>query len=210
MRRRNPMPKPNTIMPRFPSPQSERGGLLASFPRLLLGILALLALHSNKSYGVLGGATRAPDGSLTIRLTGPANLPADASHDLHPSLASFSIETAFFETFVGNTSSPNLLTRRLLETLQQRTGTPAEIRIGGITADSTYWNSSLGTSSFNFIDSTGALHNTTIGPGFWESVGLLPEGTKVTMNLVRFLRLRFVSWGSMEVSWPIFRGCIEP
>lgn len=209
MLRCNPDTRPNTIMPRFPSPQTERGGVLASLHRLLLGILGLLALH-NKSYGVLGWATRAPDGSLTARLTGPASLPADASHDLHPSLASFSIETAFFETFVGNTSSPNVLTRRLLENLQQRTGTPAEIRIGGITADSTYWNSSLYTSSFNFIDSTGALHNTTIGPGFWESVGLLPEGTKVTMNLVRFLRLRFVSWGSMEVSWPIFRGCIEP
>ena len=192
----------------FPSPRNERGPL-ASFPRLLLGIFSSLALHS-KLYGVLGEATRAPDGSMTVRLTGPASLPADASHDLHPSLASFSIETAFFETFVGNTSSPNLLTRRLLENLQQRTGTSAEIRIGGITADSTYWNSTLGTSSFNFIDSTGALHNTTIGPGFWESVGLLPEGTKVTMNLVRYLRLRFVSWGSMEVSCPFFRGRVEP
>ncbi|KAG6898544.1 hypothetical protein C0993_006087 [Termitomyces sp. T159_Od127] len=122
--------------------------------------------------------------STSLKLTGSPSLPSTASHNLHPALGSFSIETAFFEEYVGNTSFPNVLTKNLLENLKSRTGTPAEVRIGGITADSTYWNGSLDVGLFNFIDASGTLHNTTIGPAFWESVKLLPEGTKVTVTLV--------------------------
>ncbi|KAF8986587.1 glycoside hydrolase family 79 protein [Cyathus striatus] len=135
---------------------------------LCLGIVNLLTVSASIS---------------TLKLSGPASIPLDASHTLSPVLASFSIETAFFEEFVGNSSAPNILTRNLLENLKSRTGVPADIRIGGITADSTYWNASQTISLTNFIDSSGALQNTTIGPGFWNSVALLPEGTKIIMNL---------------------------
>ncbi|KXN91719.1 hypothetical protein AN958_12571 [Leucoagaricus sp. SymC.cos] len=118
-----------------------------------------------------------------LKLNNHPTIPPDASHFLHPSLASFSIETAFFEEFVGNTTEPNTLTKNLLENIKARTGVPAEIRIGGITADSTYWDPNLNLSLSNFIDDSGALQNTTIGPGFWDSVKLLPQGTKVTMTL---------------------------
>ncbi|PFH53076.1 glycoside hydrolase family 79 protein [Amanita thiersii Skay4041] len=118
-----------------------------------------------------------------LKLNGPTSLPLTASHRLDPALGSFSIETAFFEEFVGNSSSPNSLTKNLLDNLWVRTGTPAQIRIGGITADSTYWDPNLNISLFNFVDDKGVLHNTTIGPGFWDSVKLLPDGTKVIMNL---------------------------
>jgi hypothetical protein len=120
-----------------------------------------------------------------LKLQGPPTLPQTASYPLNPALGSFSIETAFFEEFVGNTSAPNVLTKNLFENLAKRTGVPAEIRIGGITADSTYWNASQTASLVNFIDNTGALRNTTIGPAFWNSVQLLPKGTKITMDLVR-------------------------
>jgi hypothetical protein len=119
-----------------------------------------------------------------LKLTNDPTLPPDASHFLDPALPSFSIETAFFEEFVGNSTAPNTLTKNLLENLRARTGVSVDIRIGGITADSTYWNPNLNTSLFNFIDDQGALQNTTIGPRFWDSVKLLPQGTKVTMNLV--------------------------
>ena len=123
----------------------------------------------------------------TLTLHGPASLPFNASSPLHPSLASFSIETAFFIEYLGNTTDPNTLTINLLQNLKDRAGgTPAEVRIGGITADSTYWNASLDTALFNFIDGTGTLFNTTIGPKFWEAAAkLLPQDTKVTVNLVR-------------------------
>ncbi|CAA7267123.1 unnamed protein product [Cyclocybe aegerita] len=118
-----------------------------------------------------------------LKLQGPPSLPLDASHRLHPSLASFSIETAFFEEFFGNLSAPNQLSLDLLENLHARTGVPAEVRIGGITADSTYWRPNQTVSLVNFIDNAGALHNTTVGPEFWKSVTLLPKGTKIMMNL---------------------------
>jgi hypothetical protein len=120
---------------------------------------------------------------VTLKLPGPASLPIDASKPLHPSLGSFSIETAFFEEYIGNTTSPNQLTKDLLSNLVERTGVPAEIRIGGITADSTIWNATQEISLLNFIDDKGALQNTTIGPGFWDSIKLLPKGTKVILNL---------------------------
>ncbi|KAF9485196.1 hypothetical protein BDN70DRAFT_871592 [Pholiota conissans] len=118
-----------------------------------------------------------------LKLQGPPSLPLDASPPLNPALASFSIETAFFEEFFGNETAPNTLSLNLLENLKTRTGVPPEIRIGGITADSTRWNASQQVALSNFIDSSGALHNTTLGPAFWKSVGLLPTGTKITMNL---------------------------
>lgn len=121
-----------------------------------------------------------------LKLPGPPALPSDASHPLNPALASFSIETAFFEEFFGNASAPNKLSLNLLENLKARTGVPAELRIGGITADSTYWNASQNVALSNFVDATGALHNTTIGPQFWKSIGLLPQGTKIIMTLVIF------------------------
>src|ERR1700761_5851654 len=127
---------------------------------------------------VVGAMAAAP---ATLTLNGPASLPFNASSQISPSLASFSIETAFFIEYLGNTTDPNTLTSNLLQNLKDRTGTPAEIRIGGITADSTYWNASLDTALFNFIDNAGTLFNTTIGPKFWEAaVNLLPKDTKIT------------------------------
>jgi len=145
------------------------GSTMALFSTLLLFLAANIDAASSLSY---------------LKLHGPAGLPLDASHPLQPSLASFSIETGFFESFFGNSTAPNQLSLDLLGNLAVRTGVPAEIRIGGITADSTYWDPTQEVSLFNFIDSTGALRNTTLGPQFWKSIGLLPKGTKIVMNLV--------------------------
>ncbi|TRM60663.1 hypothetical protein BD626DRAFT_128202 [Schizophyllum amplum] len=126
--------------------------------------------------------TRAAD--FTITLVGPPSLPADASHTLDRALASLSIETAFTTTFLGNLSAPNTLTRALLDGLATRTGVPAEIRFGGITADSTYWNGTQEDELYNYVDDEGTLYNTTIGPKYFEMVSkLLPEGTRMIVNL---------------------------
>ncbi|KAF9532530.1 hypothetical protein CPB83DRAFT_625886 [Crepidotus variabilis] len=139
----------------------------------MLAHIAVLALITLKSaYGL-----------DNLKLKGPATIPADASSRLHPALASFSIETAFFQDFFGNTTNPNQLSLNLLSHLKDRTGIAPEIRIGGITADSTYWKPEQNAALVNFVDSTGALHNTTIGPEFWKIIQLLPDSTKITMNL---------------------------
>ncbi|KAJ3768072.1 glycoside hydrolase family 79 protein [Lentinula raphanica] len=122
--------------------------------------------------------------NLNLTITGPPSLPDTASHVLHPSLASFSIETAFFISYVGNRTSPNLLTQNLLQNIKDRIGIPAEVRIGGITADSTFWDPTLEAAIFNFVDDSGALINTTIGPEFWNAAReLLPADTQITVNL---------------------------
>jgi hypothetical protein len=107
----------------------------------------------------------------------------DATPPLNPALASFSIETVAFEEFMGNQSYPNKFSQNLFENLKERTGVPPEVRIGGITADSTFWDPNQEAALYNFISSTGALINTTLGPQFWNSVKLLPEGTKIVMTL---------------------------
>lgn len=129
--------------------------------------------------------------SLTfLALKGPPSLPSSASSPLNPALASFSIETAFFEAYLGNFSAPNNLTLNLLNHLKQLTGVSPEIRIGGITADSTYWRPGQSVALSNFIDDRGILHNTTIGPEFWKATALLPADAKFIMNLVLFLYYR--------------------
>jgi len=125
--------------------------------------------------------------SLTLK--GPPYLPSDASQILNPALASFSFETAFFDAFFGNISTPNNMSLNLLNHLKVRSGAAPEIRIGGITADSSYWNPRQNVALLNFIDSAGALRNSTIGPEFWKIPRLLlPEGSKIIMNLVLFSR----------------------
>lgn len=118
-----------------------------------------------------------------LTLSGPASLPMDATPPLNPALASFSIETIAFEEFTGSQTNPNTFSLNLFEHLKERTGVPAEVRIGGITADSTVWDPNQEVALNSFIDNTGALRSTKIGPQFWNSVKLLPEGTKIIMTL---------------------------
>ncbi|KAG1726272.1 glycoside hydrolase family 79 protein [Suillus paluster] len=146
---------------------------------LLSTVLPCVALASAKHAFVARG-DNAPS---ILTLFGPASLPTDATPPLNPALASFSIETAFFEEYMGNRSYPNKLSQNLFENLKERTGVPAEVRIGGITADSTFWDPNQEAALYNFVDDTGALINTTLGPQFWNSVKLLPAGTKIVMTL---------------------------
>ncbi|KIJ67101.1 glycoside hydrolase family 79 protein [Hydnomerulius pinastri MD-312] len=120
----------------------------------------------------------------SLKLNGPASVPAEwTTPPLNPALASFSIETAFFEEYLGNVTYPNTLSINLFNNLKDRSGVAPEIRIGGITADSTTWNPNQDVALYNYIDSSGALVNTTLGPQFWNSVKLLPAGTKIVMTL---------------------------
>ncbi|KAF9236722.1 glycoside hydrolase family 79 protein [Melanogaster broomeanus] len=123
-------------------------------------------------------------GLTSLKLNGPASIPAEwATSPLNPALASFSIETAGFEDYLGNATYPNTLSINLFNNLKKRALVAPEIRIGGNTADSTFWNSNQDAALYNYVDDTGTLRNTTLGPQFWNSVKLLPEGTKIVMTL---------------------------
>ena len=135
-------------------------------------------------------------GLSSLTLDGPASIPDQwTTPPLNPTLASFSIETAFFEEYLGNTSYPNTLSINLFQNIKDRTGIAPQIRIGGITADSTTWNPNQDVALYNYINASGALINTTLGPQFWNSVKLLPEGTQIVMTLVsQFTRFATVEF----------------
>lgn len=70
--------------------------------------------------------------SQNITLTWPliTTPPQNASQILDPRLASFSIEFAYLTVFGGNATSPNLLTKALMERLVERTGVgPVSTRV---------------------------------------------------------------------------------
>ena len=157
-------------------------------------------------------ARDASTGLSSLTLNGPASIPDEwTTPPLNPSLASFSIETAFFEEYLGNVSYPNTLSINLFQNLKERAGIASQIRIGGITADSTTWNPNQDVALYNYIDATGALINTTLGPQFWNSVKLLPEGTQIVMTLVSQPTIldpdRFRLWKGLGK--PQLHRCIE-
>lgn len=72
--------------------------------------------------------------SPTIRpITLPPLPPPSSAQKLDPCLASFSIEFSYLPSFGGNLSSPNLLTKALMERIVERTGVGPDVRPGGIT-----------------------------------------------------------------------------
>ncbi|KAF8548146.1 hypothetical protein OG21DRAFT_1526691 [Imleria badia] len=109
-------------------------------------------------------------GLSSLTLNGPASIPGPdewTTTPLNPSLASFSIETAFFEEYLGNVSYPNTLTSKTA-------GVAPQIRIGGITADSTMRNPNQDAALYNYIDAS--------------VLEFLPDGTQIVMTLVSQLR----------------------
>lgn len=68
-----------------------------------------------------------------ITIDVPLSPPAGVSRTLDPALVSFSIELAYLDSFGGNASYPNNLTRALMANLEERTGQGPDVRPGGIT-----------------------------------------------------------------------------
>ncbi|EIW84073.1 glycoside hydrolase family 79 protein [Coniophora puteana RWD-64-598 SS2] len=143
----------------------------------------------------------------TANANGPPSLPEWATPPLNPALASFSIELAYFTEYMGNQSAPNNLTQNVFDNLKQRTGVSPEVRIGGITADSAFWDPNLGEAVYNLLDSSGALVNTTLGPQFWDAVKLLPDDTNIVLtldlenlNYTGALSMAEAAWAVLNVS----------
>ncbi|KZT52421.1 glycoside hydrolase family 79 protein [Calocera cornea HHB12733] len=116
--------------------------------------------------------------TLPIPTSPPPNLSAYVS----PSFASFSIEFAFFPTFFGNTSAPNQLSLDLVQRITERAGAPPSFRPGGITVDSSIYDSSVAGLDLD-ESSTGGIYRTTYGPGYLESLALLDNRTQFVFDL---------------------------
>jgi hypothetical protein len=101
---------------------------MAMVTRALCGVLALLTAANEVS------------GAALVDLPRISSKPSNASEVLDRRLASFSIEFSYLPTFGGNLTNPNLLTKALIERLEERTGLGPDIRPGGITVDSSVFS----------------------------------------------------------------------
>ncbi|KAF8509442.1 hypothetical protein JB92DRAFT_514731 [Gautieria morchelliformis] len=105
-----------------------------------------------------------------------------ASQVLDPRLASFSFELAYFPTFAGNLSHPNVLTMELVNRLVERTGVGPGIRPGGITVDSSIFDPNASALELD-LSSSGGIFRTTYGPQFFESYATFPETSLVVVDV---------------------------
>ncbi|KAH0832953.1 glycoside hydrolase family 79 protein [Lanmaoa asiatica] len=162
-------------------------------PAVLLQLTAIAAAQH------IFVARDADTGSSSLTLSGSASIPDEwTTPPLNPALASFSIETAFFEEYLGNASYPNALSINIFQNLKERAGVAPQIRIGGITADSTTWNPNQDVALYNYIDASGALINTTLGPQFWNSSNHeICFGSASTLNYTGALSMAEAAWAGL-------------
>ncbi|KAF8588092.1 glycoside hydrolase family 79 protein [Ramaria rubella] len=119
--------------------------------------------------------------SITLRGV-PATPGSAASQVLDLRLASFSFELAYFPTFAGNHSHPNLLTKELVQRLVERTGVGPDIRPGGITVDSSIFDPNASALELD-LSLTGGIYRSTYGPQFFESYAIFPESTRFIVDV---------------------------
>jgi len=132
---------------------------------------------------VVLSATILAAGVSTISLKGVPSQPGnDASQILDRRLASFSFELAYFPTFAGNISHPNILSRELMQRLVERTGVGPDVRPGGITVDSSIFDPK-GPALNVDLSPTGGIYRSTYGPAFFESHAVFPNTTRFVVDV---------------------------
>ncbi len=101
---------------------------------------------------------------------------SEASTPLLPSFVSLLIEFQFFPFYTGNFSHPNAFSLGLLKNLAN-IGDPLFIRIGGSTEDRVYYNATFAEAIVSYLDFwwESNPYNGTMGPSFFDGVGLLPS-----------------------------------
>ncbi|VDB95700.1 unnamed protein product [Peniophora sp. CBMAI 1063] len=112
----------------------------------------------------------------------PSSPPSDVSRTLDPALVSFSIEIAYLDSFTGNASSPNNLTRALMANLEDRTGQGPDVRPGGITIDSSKFDPNQTEIVVLDESATGGIYTTTFGPALYEALNVWPNSSKIVVS----------------------------
>ncbi|KIK00113.1 glycoside hydrolase family 79 protein [Laccaria amethystina LaAM-08-1] len=143
-----------------------------------IGITTILFTAASASPSLLSrGSSPAP-----ISVSIPASPPANVSQLLDPYLISFSIEPAFLNEFLGNKTTPNKLGLSLFKTLASMTG-GIGVRPGGNTVDSSIYDPTLISDQQLVLSSSGAVWQTRYGQSYFNSLNLLPNSTKITMDI---------------------------
>ncbi|EDQ98404.1 glycoside hydrolase family 79 protein [Laccaria bicolor S238N-H82] len=143
-----------------------------------IGITTILFTVASASPSLLSRASSPAPISVGI----PASPPANVSQLLDPYLISFSIEPAFLNEFLGNKTTPNKLGLSLFNTLASKTG-GIGVRPGGNTVDSSIYDPTLVGDQQLVLSPSAAVWQTRYGPSYFDSLNLLPDSTKITMDI---------------------------
>ncbi|GAD99181.1 GTP-binding protein GTR2 [Paecilomyces variotii No. 5] len=110
-----------------------------------------------------------------IGIGAPATAPLGASLPVDHSFASFSFPAHWFADYAGNSTQPNLFSRDILDLLREKSGVAPYIRVGGTSADHTFYNLSqeISVTESNFNEN-GIPNNVTIGPVWFEGFTNFP------------------------------------
>ncbi|KLO15240.1 hypothetical protein SCHPADRAFT_871320 [Schizopora paradoxa] len=108
--------------------------------------------------------------------------PTNASQILDRRLASFSFEFSYLPNFGGNLSNPNVLTKELMQRLEERTGVGPDIRPGGITILEEY----IGRHSKHIPTSNPfqvEANDLYSGPAYYESLAVFPQSSRFIVDV---------------------------
>ncbi|KAL7932828.1 hypothetical protein V8C35DRAFT_305590 [Trichoderma chlorosporum] len=111
---------------------------------------------------------------LGIRVAAPGIVPHGASKIVDHAFASFSFPAHWLPDFAGNNSHPNLFSRDILDLLYSKTGKHPYIRVGGTSADRTYYNASQEQSILVETGSNGIPSAVYVGPVYFEAFNNFP------------------------------------
>jgi hypothetical protein len=89
---------------------------------------------------VLGTVLNATASLVTLHI--PATQPSLSAH-LDPHLAAFSLELESWPDWAGMLGQPNTYIQQLLSNLEERTGVPSAIRVGGSSLDAAWLDSGV-------------------------------------------------------------------
>ncbi|KAJ7775143.1 hypothetical protein B0H16DRAFT_1713571 [Mycena metata] len=113
----------------------------------------------------------------------PPTAPPNVSRALDGALTSLSFDPAFWVEFWGNRTHPNEFSMQMIKNVAARTGAYPVIRPGGVTQDSSTFDSTAGSPARTTDHTTGTIWRTTWGPAFYQSFSAFPCGTRFTVPL---------------------------
>ncbi|KAJ5604412.1 glycoside hydrolase family 79 protein [Penicillium lagena] len=124
---------------------------------------------------VLGLTEMSVSSSQTYTLAPEAQAPIGASQLVDPSFPSFAIQVSSFPAYSGNASYPNTFSINLIRAIEERTGGPLVIRVGGTNGDFSNFNPAQTSPIEPPMQGSGVQQKFVLGPDFYEGFGNFPD-----------------------------------
>ncbi|KAJ5587237.1 glycoside hydrolase family 79 protein [Penicillium hispanicum] len=117
---------------------------------------------------LFGLATLVSRSASQYTLTPEVNATPGASKRIDQSFPSFAIQVSSFPAFTGNASHPNIFSRNLIQSIEERTGAPLVVRVGGTNGDYSNYNPQQTTAVEPPMQGDGIGQKYVLGPVFYE------------------------------------------